>query len=117
MVVTTKQVFENGRNGEMDILLSNHVFVQEDEEKPQSEDAQKALASFEEGNQGMTNELKQDNLGMEGDSRLTFISACLTLEEEKSYLDLLKEYRDVLDRKSTRLNSSHFQVSRMPSSA
>ena len=29
----------------------------------------------------------------------------------------LRQFRDVLDRKSTRLNSSHSSVSRMPSSA
>ena len=28
-----------------------------------------------------------------------------------------KQYSDILDRKSTRLNSSHYQQSRMPSSA
>ena len=69
--------------------------VEEDEEVHQLEDAQEAPASFEEGNQGTIDELKQINLGTEQDPLPIFISACLTLEEENSYLDLLKEYRDV----------------------
>ena len=97
-VVTTRQAFEDEGNEEREIFSSNHVSVEEveeDEEVPQLEDAQEAPASFEEGNQGTIDELKQVNLGTEQDPRLIFISACLTLEEEKSYLDLLKEYRDV----------------------
>ena len=79
----------------MEILSSNHVSVEEVEEVPQLEDAQEAPASFEEENQGMIDELKQVNLGTEQDLRPIFISVCLSLEEEKSYLDHLKEYRDV----------------------
>ena len=94
-VVTTRQAFEDEGNEEMEIFSSNHVFVEEveeDEEVPQLEDAQEAPASFEEGNQGTIDELKQVNLGTEQDSRPIFINACLTLKEENSYLDLLKEY-------------------------
>ena len=39
------------------------------------------------------------------------------LEVELKYYDLGVEARDKTDRKSTRLNSSHIQKSRMPSSA
>ncbi|XWS35009.1 hypothetical protein CRYUN_Cryun21dG0088400 [Craigia yunnanensis] len=94
-VVTTRQVFKDEGNEEMKIFSSNHVSIKEDEEVPQLEDAQEAPTSFEERNQGMIDELKQVNLGTEQDLHPIFISACLTLEEEKSYLDLLKEYRDV----------------------
>ena len=93
-VVTTRQAFEDEKNEEMEILSSNHVSVEEvgeDKEVPQLEDAQEALVSFEEGNQGTIDELKQVNLGTEQDFRPIFISACLTLKEEKSYLDLLKK--------------------------
>ena len=79
----------------MKVLSSNHISVEEEEEMPQLEDAQEAFASFEEGNQGTIDELKQVNLGMEQEPRPTFISACFTSEEEKSYLDLLEEYQDV----------------------
>ena len=79
----------------MEVLSSNHIFAEEEEEVPQVENAQETPASFEEGNQGTIDELKQVNFGIGQDHRPIFISACLTLEEEKSYLDLLKEYRDV----------------------
>ena len=79
----------------MKVLSSNHIFAEEEEEVPQLEDAQEAPASFEEGNQGTIDELKQVNLGTEQEPRPTFISAYLTSEEEKSYLDLLQKYRDV----------------------
>ena len=41
-----------------------------------------------------------------------FIDACETLHKE-----LLKSMKIAKDRKSTRLNSSHSEISRMPSSA
>ena len=94
-VVITKQALEDEGNEEIEILSSNHVSIEEVDEVPQLEDAQKALASFEKGNQSTIDELKQVNLGTEQDSRPIFINACLTPEEENSYLDLLKEYRDV----------------------
>ena len=60
-MVTTRQAFEDKRNKEMEIILSNHVSVEKvekDEEVPQLEDAQETSASFEEGNQGTIDELK-----------------------------------------------------------
>ena len=59
------------------------------------EDAQEALASFEEENQGTIDKLKQVNPGTEQDPCPIFINACLTSEEKRSYLDFLEEYRDV----------------------
>ncbi|XWS29945.1 hypothetical protein CRYUN_Cryun24cG0074300 [Craigia yunnanensis] len=94
-VVTTRQVFKNRGNEEMEILSSNHVSIEEDQKVPQLENAQKVFASFKERNKGTIDELKQLNLGTEQYLRLIFISACLTPKEEKSYLDLLKEYREV----------------------
>ena len=38
-VVTTRQVFENGRNEEIKILSSNNVYVEEEKKKPHPEDA------------------------------------------------------------------------------
>ena len=59
--------------------------------------------------------------------RTTSINANLSQPEKNQLIALLKEYVDVftweydempgLDRKSTRLNSSHDELSRMPSSA
>ena len=48
---------------------------------PQLEDAQEAPATFENGNQGTINELKQVNLDTEQDPHPTFISVCLTSKE------------------------------------
>ena len=51
------------------------------------------------------------------------IAACTLIQEEpdrktERYMMMFKDYPDVVsDRKSTRLNSSHSSVSRMPSSA
>ena len=91
-IVTTRQAFENEGNEEIEVLSSNHISAKE---VTQLKDAQEAPTSFEKGNQGTIDELKQVNLGTEQEPRPTFISACLTLEEEKSYLDVLEEYRDV----------------------
>ena len=94
-IVTTRQAFEEGGNEEIEVLSSNHISAEEKEEVPQLEDAQEASVSFEKGNQGTIDELKQVNLGTEQEPRPTFISAYLISEEERSYLDLLEEYRDV----------------------
>ena len=42
----------------MEVLLSNHIFAEEEEEVPQVENAQETPASFEEGNQDMIDALK-----------------------------------------------------------
>ena len=94
-IVTTRQAFKDGGNEEMEVFSSNHISAEEKEEMPQLEDAQEAPATFEEGNQGTIDELKQVNLGIEQDLCPIFISVCLTSEEERSYLDLLEEYRDI----------------------
>ena len=82
-IVTTRQAFEDGGNEEIEVLSSNHISAEEKEEVPQLEDAQEAPATFEEGNQGTIDELKQVNLGTEQEPRPTFISACLTSKEKK----------------------------------
>ena len=50
IVVTTKQILDEKRIEEIEILSSNHVFVKEARIKSQMKDAQKSPASFEEGN-------------------------------------------------------------------
>ena len=35
------------------------------------------------------------NIGIDEDSRPFFVNACLSPEEEKAYIDILKKYRDV----------------------
>ena len=55
----------------------------------------KMLYKFEEGNQATVDELKEVNLGTEEDKRPIFLNASLSVEEEQSYVKLIKEYRDV----------------------
>ena len=50
---------------------------------------------MEDGVQATIDELKEINLGITEEPRLTFISALLTPEEEEGYLKLLVEYKDV----------------------
>ena len=64
-IVTTRQALEDRGNEEMEVLSSNHIFVEKEKEVPQLKDAQEALESFEKENQGMIDELKRVNLGTE----------------------------------------------------
>ena len=50
-------------------------------------------------------------------SYIGYKSQTITVGAENTYNIVLKEDTEVLDRKSTRLNSSHSRASRMPSSA
>ena len=49
--------------------------------------------------------------------RKAFINSLLEHYQPKDAQDIQDMLKDLLDRKSTRLNSSHSSVSRMPSSA
>ena len=64
-IVYTRQAFKDRKNEKMEVFSSNHVSIEEKEEVPQLEDAQEAPTTFEEGNQGTIDELKQVNLGTE----------------------------------------------------
>ena len=96
-IVMTKQTsFPEEENlEEIEIFSSNHVSVNEVDAKSQEEDAEEASSSFEEGNQATIDELKEVNIGTDEDPRPIFVNACLSPEEEKTYLNLLKEYQDV----------------------
>ena len=37
-IVTTRQAFKDGGNEEMEVLSSNHIFAEEEEEMPQLND-------------------------------------------------------------------------------
>ena len=55
---------------------------------------------------------------MDGDEMTRVLWKLIKDELLTPFIDLNTEYYDLgLDRKSTRLNSSHYQQSRMPSSA
>src|SRR3546814_1728639 len=64
----------------------------------------------------------QRSYGEEDERRLTFIRQCrefgFSIEQVRSLVSLTQRHdRSCIDRKSTRLNSSHSCASRMPSSA
>jgi len=60
---------------------------------------------------------KYDNIRLGLTARLDTMQAAILLEKLKIFDDEITMRGQVADRKSTRLNSSHHQVSRMPSSA
>ena len=96
-IVMTKQTsFPKKENLEkIEIISSNHVSANEIDAKFQEEDVEKASPSFEEGNQATIYELKKVNISTDEDTRPIIVNVCLSPKQEKVYLDLLKEYRDV----------------------
>ncbi|KAG9453148.1 hypothetical protein H6P81_006052 [Aristolochia fimbriata] len=63
--------------------------------KAPEEELGEAPAVFEEGGQATIDQLKKGNLGTEEDPRPTFLSTSLSVTEEKEYVPLLSEYKDV----------------------
>ena len=75
-----------------------HITVEKDtllDTEATNEEVDEAPPALEDGGQATIDELKEINLGSAKEPRLTFISALLTPEEEKGYLKLLVEYKDV----------------------
>nr|XP_009791875.1 PREDICTED: uncharacterized protein LOC104239038 [Nicotiana sylvestris] len=66
-----------------------------DGDPQEDEDVEDAPAELEEGIKMTVDALKEVNLGTTEDSRPTYVSALLTTDEESTYVELLKEYRDV----------------------
>ncbi|XP_057790567.1 LOW QUALITY PROTEIN: uncharacterized protein LOC131007657 [Salvia miltiorrhiza] len=77
-----------------DIVTSNHITSCE-EVVVEEEDAEIAPQQFEEGVKATVDELREINLGTIEDPRPTYISALLTVDEEYSYIELLKEFKDI----------------------
>ncbi|XP_071923150.1 uncharacterized protein [Coffea arabica] len=68
--------------------------LRNDPEK-EEEDADDAPPELEQGVKNTVDMLKEINLGTNDDPRPIYISSCMTPEEEKEYVDLLLEFRDV----------------------
>ncbi|XP_070008667.1 uncharacterized protein [Nicotiana sylvestris] len=66
-----------------------------DDDTQKDEDVEDAPAELEEGIKMTIDALKEVNLGTAEDSRPTYVSALLTTDEENTYVELLKEYKDV----------------------
>ncbi|XP_027150259.1 uncharacterized protein LOC113750495 [Coffea eugenioides] len=71
----------------------HHITISDPEEE--EEDADDAPPELEQGVKNTVDELKEINLGTNDDPRPIYISSCMTPEEEKEYVDLLLEFRDV----------------------
>ncbi|XP_060200095.1 uncharacterized protein LOC132628316 [Lycium barbarum] len=61
----------------------------------EDEDARDAPPELEEGVKTTVDSLKEVNLGTDEDPRPTYLSDFLTGDEEDTYMEILKEYRDV----------------------
>ena len=75
---------------------SYHVIVEVDSNLESSEEEPgEALQAFEDGGQANVDELKELNLGTNEDLRPIYVSMHLSHFEEKSYFELLLDYKDV----------------------
>ncbi|KAG9447596.1 hypothetical protein H6P81_013724 [Aristolochia fimbriata] len=78
-----------------EVVAVHHVSFGEGNDATPEDDLGEAPAIFEEGGQATIDQLKKVNLGTEDDPRPTFLSASLSVTEEKDYMALLSEYKDV----------------------
>ena len=91
-----KQVDQGEEENETLVLPAYHVTVETDSGSSSSDDEpDEASHAIEDGGQATVDELKELNLGTVDEPRLIFISALLTPAEEKEYLELLTEYKDI----------------------
>ncbi|XP_071933626.1 uncharacterized protein [Coffea arabica] len=79
--------------GQESTASCHHITISDPEEE--EEDADDAPPELERGVKNTVDELKEINLGTSDDPRPIYISSCMTPEEEKEYVDLLLEFRDV----------------------
>ncbi|XP_071909818.1 uncharacterized protein [Coffea arabica] len=89
--VRIETIFEE--QGQESTASCHHITISDLEEE--EEDADDAPAELEQGVKTTVDELKEINLGTSDDPRPIYISSCMTPEEEKEYVDLLLEFRDV----------------------
>nr|XP_027072113.1 uncharacterized protein LOC113696930 [Coffea arabica] len=71
----------------------HHITISDPEEE--EEDADDASPELEQGIKNTVDALKEINLDTSDDLHPIYISSCMTPEEEKEYVDLLLEFRDV----------------------
>nr|XP_027086548.1 uncharacterized protein LOC113708287 [Coffea arabica] len=89
--VRIETIFEE--HGQESIASCHHITISDPEEE--EEDADDAPAEFEQEVKNTVDALKEINLGTSDDPRPIYISSCMTPEEEKEYVDLLLEFKDV----------------------
>ena len=103
-IIFTDQKGDSGLgNGDEDDIVqtSYHITVaeadavEEDDHEDFEIEVDEAPPELEDGGQATMDELKEINLGTREDPRPIFVSASLSSAEEKEYLYLLLEYKDV----------------------
>ncbi|KAG9453311.1 hypothetical protein H6P81_006215 [Aristolochia fimbriata] len=80
---------------EEEVVAVHHISADEGNDSTPEDDLGEAPAIFEEGGKATIDQLKKVNLGTEDDPRPTFLSASLSVTEEKDYMSLISEYKDV----------------------
>ncbi|GFS34942.1 hypothetical protein Acr_00g0036880 [Actinidia rufa] len=96
IVIVTKKISEalDVPASEESVAFSYHITTLDGKDHLE-EDAKDALLAFEDGVKSTIDDLKEINLGTLDDPRLVYVSALLTLEEQKMYIELLSKYKDV----------------------
>ncbi|KMT11469.1 hypothetical protein BVRB_5g107940 [Beta vulgaris subsp. vulgaris] len=97
-IVLTNQkpsIVQNEGSDEETAASCNHVTVCEAESQDEEVETAEAPKTLEDGGQSTVDDLKELSLGTPDEPRPIFVSALLTHAEEKAYLELLMEYKDV----------------------
>nr|XP_027088706.1 uncharacterized protein LOC113710058 [Coffea arabica] len=89
--VRIETIFEE--QGQESMASCHHIMISDPEEE--EEDADDAPPELEQGVKNTVDALKEIKLGTSDDPRPIYVSSCMTPEEEKEYVDLLLEFRDV----------------------
>ncbi|XP_027151178.1 uncharacterized protein LOC113751382 [Coffea eugenioides] len=89
--VRIETIFEE--QGEESMASCHHITISDPEEE--EEDADDTPPELEQKVTNTVDVLKEINLGTSNDPCPIYISSCMTPEEEKDYVDLLLEFRDV----------------------
>ncbi|KAG9444918.1 hypothetical protein H6P81_016258 [Aristolochia fimbriata] len=91
-------IFLSSKKGDAkeEVVVVHHISIGEGN-NPTLEELEEAPTTFEEGGQATIDQLKNVNLGTEEDPRLTFLSASLSVTEEKECVTLLSEYKNIFD--------------------
>nr|XP_027075937.1 uncharacterized protein LOC113699791 [Coffea arabica] len=77
---------------------SSQYIIVEDESSQiteEEEDAEDTPTELEEGVKATVDDVKEINFGTSEDSRPIYVSALLNPDEEKAYIELLREYQDI----------------------
>jgi len=97
-VVFTGQQKNSGSNEaaeEEEVISSNHITIHECDDLDSGIELAETPKTFEDGDQATVDDLKELNLGTNEEPRPIYVSSSLTPEEEKQYMELLSEYKDV----------------------